>query len=192
MKCENEQFLINKLCEFSNRETESEFMEYEKTASKNIVRFLMLLMGFIFAAFAISDYYFYGYSTAFLLSLGLRGGVLVITIIVFFLANKFERYNLTLTIVTLTELLVFAIYLVNLYILSARELALQFMSVMLFILMAFLIPNKWKNSVIASLLIWTSYVIFSLVFHGIDKSPSLTQRGIYLGICLVSCAIFLY
>jgi len=192
MEYQYERFKLNKFCEFTNREVESDFMEYEKTASLNIVRFMVLLMGSIFVLFAVSDYYFYGDGNAFFISLSLRGVVLFLATIIFTVSGKVERYDRLLILVSITELLVFLIYLINLYIQKAHEPSLQFMSVMLFILTVFLIPNLWKNCVIVSSIMLATYVLFGIFLNIQTGSPSITQRGIYLFICLISCAIFLY
>ena len=192
MEYKHERFILNSFCEFSIRETEADFMEYDKAASLNIVRFLILLMGFTFAMFAFSDFYFYGSGRPFFISLGLRGIALFITIAAFSSMPKFTRYNRALLMVTLTELTVFIIYLLNLYNLNSREPNIQFMSVMLFILTVFLIPNIWKNCLISSCVILSSYIIYSALFGVTEASPPLSQRGIYLGICLISCAIFIF
>ena len=192
MEYNHERFILNRLCEFSNRDVEADFMEYEKTASLNIVRFLMLLMGFVFAMFAFSDYYFYGSSSAFLVSLGLRGLALFIIIVVFSVIGTFSRYDHALLMVTLVELAVFAIYLLNIYINRGRNIIQEFMSVILFILVVFLIPNRWKNSIIAGCAIWAGYMIFCIALYNAGESSSLIQRGIYFGVCLIACAIFLF
>ena len=193
MEYKPERYVLNKFCEFSNRDVESDFMEYEKTASINIVRFMVLLMGFTFAMFAFSDYYFYGNGSAFIVSVALRGAALLIVTITFSVIGSFKRYDHALLLITLTELAVFGIYLLNLYNMQATEPALQFMSVMLFILTVFLIPNLWKNCLIASCVILVSYIIFCTVFFGNSaETPSIGERGIYLSTCLVSCAIFIF
>ena len=192
MEYKHERFILNGYCEFRNRETEAEFMEYDKAASLTIVRFLMLLMGFIFAIFAFSDYYYRGEGKAFLISVGLRGTALFITVAAFSAVSSINHYNRALLLVTLTELTVFFIYLLNLYNLKSADAALQFMSVMLFILTVFLIPNIWKNCLITGCIILVSYILFCVIFGDTHESPSLSQRAIYLTICLMSCAIFIY
>jgi len=200
MEFKHEQYAINKFCEFKNRKAESDFMEYEKATSLGIVRILILIMGFSFALFAVSDYYYYGKGSGFFISLELRCTALIITVVSSFLAASFKRYDRTLILITLTELAVFVIYLLNLYtsILFASgwqigEPAIShFMAVLILILTVFLIPNRWKNSLFAGLFIIACYLIFCFLFLGRTDSPSLPQQGLYLGICLVSCAIFIY
>jgi len=192
MEYNKELYSLNKLCEFKDRYTESEFREHEKVASLNIARYMILFMGIIFIVFAVSDYYYYGERSVFIFSLVLRGISLVIAIITFSVAGSFKQYNHTLIMITSTVLLVFAIYLLNLYILKADQPALQFMSVMIFMLTVFLIPNLWKNCLVAGIAILVSYVIFGTVFGHSTEVPSISQRAIYLCVCLLACTIFLY
>ena len=192
MEYNYERYKTNNLCKFIDKNTESEFIEYEKTASLHIVRYMMLLYGVVFIFFAYSDYHFYGGGQKLYVSLGLRLIAAIITFIASSLVGKFKKYNHSLLLVTLTELLIFAIYILNLYNLKANEYALQFMSVMLFILVAFLIPNMWINCLITGIVIWGAYIIFSVMTEPAKATPSLFQRGLYLGICLFSCAIFIY
>ena len=192
MEYDQERFILNNLCEFRDRHTESDFLEFEKSTSLNIIRALTLLMGFIFAIFSLSDYYYYGSKDIFAVSVGLRGTGLLIAVITFTYAGRFRRHAHTLIMVTAAELAVFAIYLLNLYILEAREASIQYMTVMLFILTVFLIPNRWKNCLVAGCTIWVCYIIFCIAFQDLAVIPSLVQRAIYLGIGLFSCILFLY
>jgi len=192
MEYNEELYVLNKICEFKNKQTELNFREYEKTASLGVSRFIILFMGIIFFAFVLSDYYFYGKQSTFIFSLIFRGFALILALITFFMAGSFKQYNHTLIMLILTVLAVFALYLVNLYILKANQIAIQFMTIMIFLLAVFLIPNLWKNSVIGGIIIWAGYIIFSGIFGSPEDVPSLNQRGIYLGISLVACAIFLH
>jgi len=200
MKQKHERFVIGKFCEFINHEVESDFMEHERRTSLSLVRILILVIGFSFASFVISDYSYYGTESELLITLALRGGAVVITIISSFLAASFKRFNHTLLLLTLTELAVFAIYLINMYTsalfgdsqqTSAPAIS-HFMSILILILAVFLIPNRWKNCLFASLIIIICYLIFCSVFLDHIDSPSLFQQGSYLGICFVCCAIFIY
>jgi len=198
MESRHERYAINKFCEFKDHEAESDFMEYEKTTSLGIVRILILILGFSFALFIVSDYYYYGKESWFYFSLALRCTALIITVISFFLAASFKRYNRTLILITISELAVFVFYLLILYIsmfsASGRQAPAvsNFMSVLILILAVFLIPNRWKNCLFAGLFILAGYLIFCSVFLSHTDPPSILQQGLYLGICLVSCAIFIY
>ena len=187
-----EQFSLNKLCQFRNRDAESDFMDYDKTASLKIVRVMMLVLGVVFALFIFADIYFYRGKDVFPIAVGLRGLGLSIAVAAFFLVSKFKRYEHALVLVTLTQLAVFAIYLVNLYILEATQTDLQFMTMMLFIMAAFLIPNIWRNCLTIACVVLASYIIFCANNVYAAGTTSLIMRSIYLTICLVSCAIFLY
>jgi diguanylate cyclase (GGDEF)-like protein len=66
------------------------------------------------------------------------------------------------------------------------------MSVMLLILAAFLIPNRWKNCLFPGCVILAVYIIFCFFFKPQMESSAITQQGLYLGICLLSCAAFIY
>jgi diguanylate cyclase (GGDEF)-like protein len=192
MEYKQERFDLNKICQFHSREAESDFMEYERIASLNTVRILMLLMGIVFALFIFSDYYFYGDKGIFPAALGFRGIALFITLGTFFFIGKFKRYNLALVMVTLTQLAVFAIYLLNLYILHGNQTDLQYMSVMLFIMAVFLIPNVWKNCLIAGCVILVSYITFCLKHINPGELTALLQRGVYLCICFACCAVLIF
>ena len=192
MEYKNDRFDLNLLCEFRDKTTESDFLENEKAANSVIIRFLILLVGFIFAMFTISDYYYSGDQEHFIISLGLRGAALIITIIAFSLTGKFNDYKQTLLMVTLTELAIFIIFILNLYNQKNYEPSVQFMSMMLLILIVFLIPNRWKNCMIAGGTMLIVYMLFCLIFQKTSEAPSLTQRGIYLFTCLLACSLFLY
>jgi len=186
------QYALNKFCEFKSREVEADFMEYEKTANLGIVRFLILVMCFTYATLVISDFYSLAQQRVSLISLGFRGAGLATAIFAFFLAGKFSRYDHTLLFITLSELTVFALYLLDIHLQKTVDPILQFMAVMLIILTVFLIPNRWKNSAFAGLIIWTGYIISCMISQVSSETPTLAQRGFYLAICFLSCAIFVY
>ncbi|MCL2831936.1 MAG: GGDEF domain-containing protein [Treponema sp.] len=188
MEYNHEQYILNKICEFRNRETETEFMEYEKTVSFNIVRFLMLFMGLIFFLFAIPDFFNYGKGQLFYITAGLRVIILLVTIIAFFVLGSIKHYRHTLIMVTLVELIAFCVYLLILYIFKTSQPA----PMMLFIFAAFLIPNVWKNCIAAGCIMLIGYIFLNVVFGLPKEVPPLNQRGIYLGICLLSFSIFTY
>jgi len=192
MEQKSERFLINKFCEFKDRETESDFMEYEKKISLKTVRILVLLMGFVFALFIISDYYYYSENSAFIAALILRTIALLISFIVCALVGSFKRYSNALTMVSASQLTVFGFYLLKLYFLPGSTSDLQFMTIVLFILTVFLIPNKWKNCLITGCFILVGYSTFSAIFSYTGELMLLLRSMCYLGICLAACAIFLY
>jgi diguanylate cyclase (GGDEF)-like protein len=168
-------------------------MEHEKTASFGIARILMLAMGVTFTLFAVSDYWYYREENSFFISLALRGAALISVIIALFIASSVKRYDRALLLITLTELAVFAVYLINLYNQQTRTPAVTHsMSVLILVLAVFLIPNLWKNCLFAGLVIVTCYLIFCSAFADRIDSPPLPQQGIYLGICLAFCAVFTY
>lgn len=192
MEYRQERFKLNAFCEFSYRDVETDFMEYEKTVSLNTSRFLLLVLGMAFAIFAVFDFIHYRHNSVFIVSIGLRMAVLFLTVIVISLLGRFKRYKNALLLITFTELGIFFVYLFNLFILNGQEATVQFMSVMLLILAVFLIPNLWKNSLIVGIIIFLGYIIYSAFYLDPDASPSLTQRIIYIGICLTACAISIY
>ena len=192
MEYKPEHFVLNKLCQFRNRDAEADFMDYDKKVSLNIIRALVLMVGAVFALFIFADFYFYHGTQAFLTAVILRTFGLLLTIAVFFLITRFKRYSYALVVVTLTQLVLFAIYLVNLYLLEATQVYLQFMTAMLFIMAMFLIPNVWKNSIIGACTVLAGYMIFRInVLEPLERS-SMIMQGIYLFICLTCCAIFLF
>jgi diguanylate cyclase (GGDEF)-like protein len=167
-------------------------MEWEKAGNLKTVRSLTLLMGFTFALFTFSDYYFHGIEGGFYVSIALRVAALLITIVAFLFVGKLTRYERSLLMITMTELTIFAIYLVNLYNQKSNEPALQFMTVMLFIWAVFLIPNKLKNCIVNGCISLVTYIIVCFFFLESSQPPPLTQRAIYLSIGLALCAIFIF
>jgi len=179
MEYKQERYILNSICEFKNREAETEFMEYDKTVSINVVRFLMLFMGFVFVLFAFPDYNNYGRGQLFYISLGLRAITLFAVVIVFLVIGSIKRYRHALLMVTLVELITFCMYLLNLYFLKINNPA----PMMLLLFAVFAIPNVWKNSIIASCIMLFGYFSFSVVFGQSNEVPPLNLRGIYLRIC---------
>ena len=192
MEYKPEYFALNRISQFRNRDAEADFMDYDKTVSLSIVRVLILVVGFVFGLFIFSDLYFYRDNPVFYTSVALRAFGMLITFAAFFLMGRLKHYTHTLVMVTLTQLTIFTIYLINLHLLQATQIYLQFMTAMLFIMSIFLIPNIWKNSIIGGSAIFTGYIVFRA--HSISpmEQSTLVMQGIYLLICFLCCAIFLY
>lgn len=210
MEHKPDRFKLNYLCEFDNADVEADFLEREKARGLGIARFLTLLGGGIFAAFALSDYSFFGAERGFYISAALRGAALLAAVVAFFLAGKFKRRDHAFLAVTAAELIVFFMYLAILCLRENIEAAPafaarfmyvpQFMYAALFIPAVFLIPNKWKHSLIAGCVMLTGYIVFAAVFFIPSTEPaapaiafpaSLAARGIYLAVCIASCAVIL-
>jgi|GEM_PF-1208180 len=187
-----ERFALNWYSEFKNKEVETEYREYEKTTSLKTIRALILVYGLIYALFAISDYVYYVQDSPFIVLLGFRGLALLVTLSAFFMAPRFKRYNHTLLMITIVELLICVIILYHLYIQGNADSAMHFKSIMLLILAVFLIPNLWKNSMMASLIILISYIFFSILFVEQPQSPPINQMANFLGIGLSFCAFAIY
>jgi len=193
MEYEHDRYKLNKFCEFRNREVESDFMEYEKKSSLKTVRLLILIMGFTFSMFSITDFfYYYGEGKAFYISLGLRFTSILVAVSSFILAGKLKHYHHVLLMVTLAELTVFGLFLLILVNQEGREPILTFMTMVLFVLTVFMIPNVFKNCMAAGCIIIVSYIVFCYFLGHPDERPPVIHRGIYLLVCFISSAIFLY
>ena len=192
MEYRHERFVLNRFCEFRNREVESDFMEYEKIANLNIVRVLSLIMGLIFAMFIFSDYYYHGTESGFAVILVLRGIALSIAIVIFTQVGKIPRFDITQILISLSELVVFVIYLLKIYYQENQNSAMQFMTIMLFMWTVFLIPNKVKNCLITGGTILAGYISFCFVFLKSSEPPSFVQQGIFLSICFITCTFFIF
>ena len=192
MEYNHERFALNMLCEFRDREAEKEFAEYERAANIFIDKFLILFMGLVFTAFIISDVSHFRHEILFPVTVGLRLGALFITIVAFRLLGKFKQYNYNLTIIAATELLFYAIYLLNLILQKNSNPELQFMTMMLFLLSVFLIPNRWKNCLIIGSVVVVTYILCCMIFLEPTPPPSLRHRGLYLFISHAFCSIFLF
>ena len=189
---EIERYNLNKFGQFRNRSVEADFIEYDRTASLNTVRTLLLIMGIAFALFVFSDFHFYGDLDVFPFAVGLRLSALLIAVLSFFFLGKFKRYENTLKAATLVQLTVFSFYLLNMYILQGTQLYLQFMTVVVFFLVVFLTPNTWKNCLVAGIIIWLGYTVSRLTFLDFTKAYSFIPTTIYLGLCLVCCSISIH
>ena len=192
MKYKHDQYNINKLCEFINKDIETDFQEHDKVTNFNFTRIVLLSLGFVYTAFIFSAYFFIGRGTIFFVSLGLRCFCLVLAVIASSVLGLFKSYKKTLFFITAIELVIFGIYLFDLYIMESTQFAMQFMTVMLFILVVFVTPNLWKNSLAAGFAIMGGYFIYSVVFRLPVETPNLIQREIFLIICFVSFATFMF
>jgi len=109
-----------------------------------------------------------------------------------FMAQEKKNYSKLSLILTLIIICVFVLYLVMMYIQKNNEPGFQLIIAMLFTLAVFHIHCKWKISIFAGCSIIIIYILFCAVLLESSGPPSIAQRGICLGICLASCAIFLY
>jgi len=191
MEYKKDQYKISFIFQFADKKIENDFLEHNKAANIILTRIILIGFGIYFLSFSIFLYYDQGVGKQFFISLGLRSFGLLITVITGLTLGLFKQYKNTLTFVTVIEVIIFAIYLLDLYNLQSERYALQFMTVMGFILAVLLIPNLWINSFFACTAITLSYIIYSVIFKRPAETPNVAERGIYLMMYLAGFACFI-
>ncbi|MDR0512418.1 MAG: GGDEF domain-containing protein [Treponema sp.] len=187
----DERFAVNWFGQFKNRNVESDFVEHSRAANQSTIRTLLLIFGGIFAVFAFYDFHFYRDNASLHAVLVLRVLGLVIAICTAVMVYRFKKHKDALTMISLAQISIFAIYLFIINLLHGEQIDMQFLTVIVFILAAFLIPNVWKNSVAAGCIILTGFIIFRTAISPEDVWILLV-RLIYVCICFIGCAIFIF
>ena len=187
-----DQYALNWYSEFCDKKIEDEYRESEKTTSLKTVRVLVLLLGSLFTLFIFSDFIFYRDVDSLFAIASLRVLVLLAVLFAFYLTGRIKKYCNVLLMITIVQVFIFAVFLLISVLNRGREPAIQLASILLLIVAMFSIPNLWKNSLIASIIIMVSYMIFGRAF--IQSSPYLTmaRQGLYLGVGLIFCAVCIY
>ncbi|MDL2236347.1 GGDEF domain-containing protein [Christensenellaceae bacterium OttesenSCG-928-K19] len=193
MDYEKFNYQINRFCEFKSAETENRFLSREGRSGVKMIRVMILMVGIFFFAFLMADHFYYkNTQDVFLYSLLIRMVVLFTCVVMFFAMDRIKNYRTVMGLLSFTELLIFFAYMLICFVQQSQIFLQQAMGVILLILVAFLIPNRWKNSLMNGCLMLVVFLLLAPLYADKPNAAGMVEVSSYVGLFLVGMAVLIY
>ena len=192
METKNKEKRISILGEFVDRNFEKEFIDNYLGRTKRYFRPIILALGILYMLFIIPDYFVIKNHEILKVVLANRAIFLLSIIVLFIASKKVKNYTKLAYWITIYEIFAAISFLVILGQYDSANYLIQSFGVMVMILGIFLLPNKWVNTVIASLLASTTFFILSLYYIKGIKPAEYYVGLSYIIIVLVLSSISSY
>lgn len=153
--------IISYYGEFIDRNLEKEFLDIEMKKVIKFIKPFVLLLGILFFLFIIPDYFFIKNSNSFKMVLHIRIIITLIIAVLYFKINYIAYYKLS-TWFTVYELIISLSFLFIYYQYDTANLLIQDLGLIIIILVIFIIPNRWINKVISTIIISIGFFCISL------------------------------
>ncbi len=161
MKHEDKDYSISFLAEFTDRNTEREFMDQYMGLNMKYIRPVILLLGLLYWIFIIPDWFIikdrYVFDAIFIN----RTAFLLSTVVLFVVFKKMRSSRLMAVLLTFFEILAILLFLFIYAHYESPNYLIQAFSVMIIILGITQVPNKWVNMLAACIAVSVSFVAVS-------------------------------
>lgn len=189
MNFDKREYRISILGEFSDKKLEKEFFNYHFGRIIRYIGPIIMSLGILNMLFIIVDYFLIKNPVIFMAILANRIIVLLSAIILFITIKKVTDYTNFAYLVTFFEIIAVISFLVILGQYESPNFLIQAFGVMVIILGIFLIPNKWINSLTASLIISIMFFALSAVYLKEIKFAEYSAGIVYILIIIVLSGI---
>jgi two-component system, cell cycle response regulator len=175
---------ISFIDEFIDVALEKEYFNYEMEKAIKYMEPIVLILGFLYTLFAIPDYYIIKDKSIFHEILINRIVVGIVILFLYIILKKSKNYMITAYIISITEVIVIISFLMIFFNYENPDYLIQAFGMMIVILGFFLVPNKWINTVVASL-------FASILFVAISKSyfEKIEPSKFYAGVVYIFLVI---
>jgi len=177
---------ISPIGEFVDKNLEKEFFNADFSNAIKYIRPLMLAFGILYFLFIIPDYLLINDVRTFRSILLNRSMFVILGIIFYFRLTSFMNYRVFILWITGYELFFIFSFLLIVYQYESPNFLIQSLGVVVILMGIFLIPNRWINIVIVSIILCTAFLVLSLYV----LNP-LVMREFYAALVYLLIAIFL-
>ena len=188
-KIDKKQHSISFLGEFSDKNLEKQFFDYHYKRIIRYIRPIILCLGILNMLFIIPDYFLVNNPVNFLDVLATRTITLLLTISLFVLMKYVNNSTILAYWITFLEIFCVISFLFILSQYESPNYLIQAFGVMVIILGIFLIPNKWINSLIASLTASVMFFVLSSYYIKEMEFAEYSAGIVYIFIVLVLSSI---
>lgn len=185
-------FRVGKGCSFQDNEVEEAYIAREYKSSIKMSRYLLLVAGILFFSFIFFDYSMVLTQQALAGSLVVRVTVLALFVGLFFATRRINDCGKVMSIISIAELIFFFAYMAVLYFQRPGNIMESALAVMLIILVIYLVPGKWIYSLLNSIVVMVGYMVIAPLISTALGQVELTRAYIYIVLCLVFSATFMY
>ncbi|SCY52261.1 GGDEF domain-containing protein [Alkaliphilus peptidifermentans] len=149
--------------EFKDKVLEDEYLNYEMTNAIKYIKPILLALGVLYLLFIIPDYFLIKDSKTLQSILINRVSFLVLVLILYLRVKLVENYQSLTYWFTIYEMIIGISFLFVFYKYESPNFLIQSMGLIIIILSIFLVPNKYKYMVFASVFISISFFILSKI-----------------------------
>jgi two-component system, cell cycle response regulator len=189
MKLDKKEHSISKFCEFTDKNLEKEFFEFDMGQAIRYIRPVGMVLGILYMLFIIPDYFLIKNSKIFIAILINRSAFLLLVIFLFFTIKKLKSYKVLAYWITVYESVGIISFLVIFGQYETPDFLIQAFGVMVIILGIFLVPNKWVNTLATSLIVSTTFFMLSVYFIKEIKFAEYSAGIAYIFMVLILSSI---
>ncbi len=188
----NNSRLINRIVEFSDSSLEKEYFQNDMQRALRLIKPLILIFGILDTLFVIPDFFLIRNENSFLLSAIFRGLFLILAVTVFISSGHMKDYRKLAIWITISEAAASLVFIFVFYQYEAPNFLIQSFGVMVLVLAAFMVPNRWINMLTVSITSSTLFIILSLIYIKDISMSEFAAGAVYIGIIIIMSSIFGY
>lgn len=180
---------FNYMSEFSDKELEREFFQQDMEKSLRYIKPLVLALGILNTLFLIPDYFL---NTTRSIINSIATGRLIFVVLaftLFLIINRLKNFRTLAYYITACEILCSLIFLFVLYHYETPSYLIQGYGVMVIIIGVFMVPNRWINMILVTMLTIIAFVLLSINIIENIKPSELYAGIVYLGVVFLLSSI---
>ncbi|SHJ25526.1 diguanylate cyclase (GGDEF) domain-containing protein [Dethiosulfatibacter aminovorans DSM 17477] len=153
-----EKYAINKLtCNFKDKKIENEYFDSMMKKDTRYFKPLILLVAIVYILFMIPEYLFLSNESNYLNLIAIRTLTLVIILCLYHMVKRSKDSNTISMLVSIIEIILVGSYFVLVSQYDTVEFFLKVMDMIILITVVFMLPNKFNNKVVVSLILYAGF-----------------------------------
>lgn len=166
-----------------------EFYQSERKRSQRFLRTLILLIGSIILLFIIPDIIFIKDSATLLRVILLRSIFFAAALVPFLLMKKMQNPRVLSLVVTIYEFLFAALFVSILGAYATPDYMIQSMGVIVIIIGIYLIPNRWSNMLLVTIVFIAGFLTYSYLTYSTLPLRQFWAGAVYIILAALLCAV---
>ena len=183
---------INCLGEFSELALEKEFFQQDMQKAIRYIKPMVLMLGVLYTLFLIPDYFLISNKSTFISIAASRILFTLLIIELFIRIKDIKDFRLLSYWITAYEIISVLMFIFILYQYESPNYLIQAFGVMVIIIAVFMVPNRWLNMLVISLLVSISFISMSAYYLKNIKVSEFLAGVVYLGIVIILCSIIAF
>lgn len=177
---------INFLGEFTEKNTENEFLNLYMLGSVNFLRTITIILGLLNSFFIIPDYFLIADKATFSFILAGRAVFIVIVLLFAFFIKSIKKHENLIIWVTVCEALAVVLFLFVYYMYESPDFLIQAFGAIVIVIAFFMVPNKWVNTAAISIMLISGFFIISFLNHETADFSDFSAGTVYLIILFIA------
>ncbi|HKK95476.1 MAG TPA: GGDEF domain-containing protein [Anaerovoracaceae bacterium] len=158
----SEKYDINKLtCSFKNKKIESEYFNKIMKRDSRYLKPLILLTAIFYSLFFIPEYLFLNNELNYITIIAIRGSTLIVIGCLYYMIKKSHDSSKISLLVSIVEIILTGSYFIIISQYNNEEFFLKVMDLIILLSVIFILPNKFINKILVSLILYIAFFILS-------------------------------